>query len=117
MNRQMGLCRAILFAVEEQDNVTFSSELVGVVSSEAGQVGYNCQIFADPGLLICDDDPWGATVQRLTWEGHEFLDAARDEDRWSEAKTVAGKAKNWTFSTLSQILSAIATQCWQNAIN
>ena len=32
-----------------------------------------------------------AWVERLTWSGHEFLNDARDDTRWKQAKTIAGK--------------------------
>jgi hypothetical protein len=36
-------------------------------------------------------------VSRLTWEGHEFLDAARDEKRWKKAMSTV-KEKGGTIT-------------------
>ena len=44
-------------------------------------------------------DMWEqSTNGRLTWQGHEFLDAARNEDRWNQAKkTISEKGGSLTF--------------------
>ncbi|MGH7137033.1 MAG: DUF2513 domain-containing protein [Pirellulales bacterium] len=47
----------------------------------------------------------------LTWSGHEFLDAARDEGRWTEAKRLTKeKAGSITMAALTQILTRLMTQ-------
>jgi hypothetical protein len=64
------------------------------------------------GEYIRADDlkPWTAFMGlQLTWEGHEFLDAARDEGNWEKAKDVAAKAGGWTLSVLKDILVKIIT--------
>ena len=42
---------------------------------------------------------------RLTWEGHEFLDAARDDTRWNAAKrTVTSTTGGLAFEFLKAVL-------------
>jgi hypothetical protein len=44
-------------------------------------------------------------ISRLTWEGHEFLDAAQDESRWKKAMgLVAEKAGSVTTDVLKELL-------------
>ena len=40
---------------------------------------------------------------RLTWEGHDFLDAARNEDRWKKAKA---RPFSWMVNSVSVLLSS-----------
>jgi hypothetical protein len=50
-------------------------------------------------------------LDRLTMAGHDFLDAARDENRWTEAlKTANEKGGAITVGILIQILSALMKQ-------
>jgi hypothetical protein len=43
--------------------------------------------------------------RRLTWLGHEFLDAAREDLRWGQAKRlVLEKTGSVSFATLQQVL-------------
>jgi Hypothetical protein (DUF2513) len=54
----------------------------------------------------------GVVIDRLTMEGHNFLEAARDETRWSKAmKTVQEKGGGAvTIGVLIQLLSALMKQ-------
>ena len=48
-----------------------------------------------------------AEITRLTWEGHEFLDAARDESGWQQVTRSIGK----TVGTVSlSLLQAMLNQ-------
>jgi len=51
----------------------------------------------------------GASMSRLTWEGHDFLDAARNDTIWNKAKEkVLKPGLSWTFSMLLEYLKAEA---------
>lgn len=53
----------------------------------------------------------GVALDRLTMEGHDFLQAARDENRWQQAmKTVNEKGGAVTIGVLIQVLSGLAKQ-------
>jgi len=42
--------------------------------------------------------------KRLTWEGHEFLDAARDNRRWEQAKGAMAQAGGFALDVMKQLL-------------
>ena len=45
----------------------------------------------------------------LTWAGHDFMDAARDEHRWDRAKrTIKEKAGAVGFEVLKAVLVSLA---------
>jgi Hypothetical protein (DUF2513) len=54
----------------------------------------------------------GVAIDRLTMNGHDFLDAARDENRWSKAMKIVNEKGGGavTIGVLVQILSAIVKQ-------
>jgi hypothetical protein len=41
---------------------------------------------------------------RLTWQGHEFLDACRDEGRWIKAKDIFKQAGGVSFEVAKEVL-------------
>jgi len=44
-------------------------------------------------------------MDRMTWSGHDFLDAARDETLWKKAKqTVMKPAASFTFEIVREWL-------------
>ena len=50
-------------------------------------------------------------VTGLTWEGHDFADAARSETIWAKAKeSVIAPTMSWTFAILKEWLKAEITK-------
>ncbi len=112
MKRDMDLIRAILLKVEESDEVLpfpfevpeYDERLVNdhiVLLDEAGLLeAYYSEMGSGAQLVV--------VVRKLTWEGHEFLDAARNEGIWSEAKEVAKKkGVDLPFKILQSLLEAL----------
>lgn len=88
MKSDMDLIRQILLHIEERDDLGFD-----FADYEQQMVAYHVRLLVEAGLLhavaltAIDGTihlQGGRTA--LTWSGHEFLDAARDEGRWTEAK-------------------------------
>ncbi len=82
-----------------------------------GEVCEHILLLGDAGLAeVRDlgrtyDAPSGVVIDRLTMAGHDFLDSARDENRWKKAmKTVNEKGGAVTIGVLIQILSALMKQ-------
>lgn len=78
------------------------------------QVLYHVWLLGDAGLMQVSDvtslsskSPQALPV-KLTWAGHDFLDAARNDTVWSQAlekvKSVGGSV---TFALFKQILEAL----------
>lgn len=71
---------------------------------------YNLQIMSDAGLVVArfipdEGEAHAATVHRLTWAGHDFLDATKDSRVWKMAKDhVIKPGASWTFSILVEWL-------------
>ena len=74
---------------------------------------YNAALIIEAGLavghVIEDGDgmPSGATIMRLTWDGHDFLDATKNSKLWALAKKkILEPGAAWTFSILLEYLKA-----------
>ncbi|MBN1375810.1 MAG: DUF2513 domain-containing protein, partial [Dehalococcoidia bacterium] len=81
----MDLIRAMLLAIEADDHgFAPKIEIEGYTQEE---IGYHAVLLGEAGLVeVHDITHMGshspeALISRLTWEGHEFLDAARENNR------------------------------------
>lgn len=117
MTRDMDLIRAILLWIEarpEGHNVNWKLEIEGYT---AEQIGYHCYLLAQAGLIeavngggLSSKSPSYIPI-KLTWDGHEFLDAAKDDGLWKQAKEqVLGPAGGAAFSLLLAWLKAKAAE-------
>ena len=52
----------------------------------------------------------GPAYQRITWNGYEFLEAAKDDTRWNKAKSIMHKTGGMLFDVLKEILKSLITQ-------
>lgn len=109
----MDLARAILLAVEARDEIDQRDFPVEVPGYQYEQIVYHVQLLDESGLLVAHD--WSShdgkdwRVERLTWDGHEFLDAAREDNRWEAAKqTVKAKAGEASFEVIKAVLVNLA---------
>lgn len=111
MKRDMELIRLLLI---RQETGEAPEELKRY---EEKEVIYNSALAIEAGLIhgIISNDEHGsprATASiRLTWAGHDFLDATRDNTIWKKAKEkVLKPGISWTFSLLTEFLKAEAKE-------
>ena len=88
MKRDMDLVRKLLFTIEDTaDVIDGEPEIDGYTSA---QVAYNVTLLDEAQLTRASfDSGYVVAVERLTWAGHEFVDASRDPSRWEIAKSIA----------------------------
>ena len=109
MKRDMDLIRAMLMSIEADEH-GFASK-IEIPNYTQEEIGYHAVLLGEAGLAIVSDiTTFGvkspqAMVIRLTWSGHEFLDAARDKTIWNQAKDKIGSA---TIQVWMTMLSALA---------
>ena len=111
MRRDMDLVRKILLMVESAPSAT---ELLDVEIQGADDelVAHHIQIMMEAGLVHAVDLSTDAyddfRPQYLTWEGHEFLDACRDQGRWDKAKEIVqSKGTAVTVAVLKELLAQL----------
>lgn len=105
MKRNMDLIRKILLAYETYDHFgdSLNELLEGYTEKE---INYHQVIMRDAGLLekLESYNLFMRLGNRMTWFGHDFLDASREETRWNKAKEIGVKAGGVTLEIMIQIL-------------
>ena len=114
MKRDMDLVRAIVLAIEAAPG--YAPEPLTIPNYAPEHIGHHVYLMIQGGLLEGSDiTAQGAPCPQaiatcLTWTGHEFADAARNDTRWSTAKkVVTEKAGSVTVEVLTKLLSSLTT--------
>ena len=109
----MDLCRKILIEVEKRPTTT-ESDLVVIEGYSTGEVGYNAWLLNQGGLLEgIDVTGAGDSVDLfaprcLTYQGHDFLEHARNDTRWKTAKDkLVSTGGPMTVQAMKTILDAL----------
>lgn len=123
-SRDMDLVRDLLLQIEggRTQFTTRSSEesvILGISDEEAPQSPEEARKLAEHLALIegkrlieikfraISGEVW---VERLTWEGHDFLDTIRDDEVWRRTKAGASKVGGWSLDLIKDIAIASAKQ-------
>jgi hypothetical protein len=107
MKRDMDLIRSILLEVEK--SLSPDGCRIEIPGRGREELYYNAQLAHEAGFI---DARFlrGSTefhIFRLTYEGHEFLDAARNDTLWNKAKEIV--LKNTGTLTLEGMKIALST--------
>jgi hypothetical protein len=109
----MDLIRKMALAMEEAPT-GFAPDNLSFDEYSPEQVAYHAHLMMQAGLATgCETTHMGssgpeAILTGLTWSGHEFADAARDEARWKKAMgIVQDKGGSVTLSVLTQLLTSL----------
>ena len=110
MKRDMDLCREILRQIEAHPELNRPVK-IEVEGRAPEDITYQLHQLRQGGLIEAKDvsDLQGLAYKplRLTWQGHEFLDAARDDTIWRRGKERVMKAAGGlTFDLLLAALKA-----------
>src|SRR6266436_2683729 len=110
MQRNMDLVRTILMRIEDSPS-GWAEQPFGIGGFTPEQVGYHAHIMVEDGLIEGVDNTTMRSKSRevvprsLTWKGHEFLDLARDQKRWNQAKAAIGKIGSAPISVWTKVLN------------
>lgn len=110
MKRDMDLCREILRQMEVHPNPEGPIK-IKIEGRPDQEITYHLHLLRQADLIEAIEKTTFAGMayapQRLTWKGHEFLDAARDDTIWRKAKErLLGVAGGLTFDLLLAALKA-----------
>jgi hypothetical protein len=111
MKRDLELIRKMVLEIEAAPSGWPALKIEGYTDA---QVGYHAYLLINAGLAMGKDlstlgnlSPEGF-INTLTWAGHEFADAVRDETRWRKALgVVQEKGGTVTIGVLTQLLVAL----------
>lgn len=96
MRRDFDLIRQLLQVIEEGDYP--APYPLGIEGREQNQINYHLLLMQEAGLIDATVSktlgPGVPRVQvfRLSWEGHEFLEAARNTSAWKDAVARVSKS-------------------------
>lgn len=114
MKRDLDLIRKILLALEAHEH-GFAPETIEIAGYNQELVGYHIYLLGEAGLAkvlentVFDRESPSAFALNLTWDGYEFLEAAKDETVWGKAKeNVIKPAGGIAFGVLLEWLKAEA---------
>lgn len=113
MKRDMDLARQIMLQTEE--NSSYGKLFIELDFEDISKqiLSEHVKPLAEAGLIESRVNPRNATVlpTRLTWEGHDFLEAAKNETIWQRAKKhIQRKGGAATFGVLNTVLGQIALE-------
>jgi hypothetical protein len=114
MKRDMDCFRAVLLKIEELPSYTIM-EGTEVEGYSAEQIAYHIKLAQDAGFIVARslvDQAAIFMVERLTFAGTEFLEAAKDDTLWQKAKQTV--VKNTGTLTVEALKITLA-QLIQNA--
>jgi hypothetical protein len=115
MQRNMDLVRLILMRLEASPAGGVPRDL-GIISLPREQIDYHAHIMMQEGLIEGWDVPPnggdGPSVipTRLTWKGHEFLDLARDQERWNRANAIIAGVGGAPIAVWAKVLTDLMLQ-------
>jgi hypothetical protein len=114
----MELCKKILLALEASDE-WWASESFTIEGYGPNTVRGHIRLLQDAAfveILRTGPPPWIIATMRLTWAGHEFIDAARDQTRWDQARGIVARIGGATIDLLGKILAELAWRAAKDAL-
>lgn len=115
MKRDMDLVRSILLKVEESPPLSVTNDSFQGVEPQV--IGEHLQLLEEAGYIEAllkrpanGVEPYGlGRVERLTWDGHEFLDTIRDKTVWAETqRTIGEKLASVSFALVTAVATEVA---------
>ena len=117
MTRDMDLIRQILLDLEALDQRPGGvSHLIGenfdIEGHDADAIEYHLDLIEEAGLIerIDTRPARGIAFRRLSWAGHDFLDATRDKTVWEKTKQTGKQAGGFSFDLAIGIAKEIIKQ-------
>src|SRR5690606_35222927 len=110
MKREMDLVRLLLLKLESMSDEAHSVLILDPAGLDldgysAEQVDYHLNLLVDAGLV--DQGGGGALsgfmFKQLTWEGHDFLDAIRDDEIWRRTREGVKAAAGFSLALLGDL--------------
>lgn len=117
MPRDWDLVRAILLALEQLQDPNGTLAPTEVPNYDAGLVAYHFLLLGQAGMIealnTSSSSGRSAVAQRLTWAGHELLDAIRSQTIWQQIKK---RAREKGVDLTLDVIIALAKQVVQSIL-
>ena len=114
MKRDMDLVREILIYVEENANdrsFLHAPQVKDGAEVSENEMNYHIKLLSEANLIHTKKTYSGWLIYSLTWEGHDFLDAAKNEGVWKRVqKTVSEKGGSLPFDVVKALTIQFARE-------
>ncbi|MGZ8937476.1 MAG: DUF2513 domain-containing protein [Halobacteriota archaeon] len=118
MKRNWDTIREILIKTEE---LVVGSDLSpnDFAPERRDEISYHVKLLEESGLVKASiieylgDSSIHFDIERLTWSGHEFLDAIRDDSVWKKIKKIASEK---SVAMLFDVLKGVAITIIKNLV-
>ncbi|MDO9141452.1 MAG: DUF2513 domain-containing protein [Methylobacter sp.] len=112
MQRNWDIIRKILLKVEALPTEGSDFYSADLADTDAETSAYHMRLLLEAGLIIggCRDalGPPSCHANRLTWEGHEFLDKIKNETLWQRIKATArSKGIDLSFTVIKDVAKVL----------
>jgi Hypothetical protein (DUF2513) len=116
MKRDLELIRQLMLAIELKDT-RFSTESIEIDGYDSSQINYHLQLLVEAELAVgkvlnyLGSERPTIVIEKLSWEGCNFLDDARNESVWQKTmEIVKDKGGSVSVGVLIQLLASVAKQ-------
>jgi DNA-binding transcriptional ArsR family regulator len=118
MQRDMEILRTLLLKLEQQEmdpgsirGLSCHGEELAIEGIDGAAIGHHLEMMIDAGLIHVLDDRMSngheIYFQRISWQGHEFLAAIRDQEVWKQTKAAAKTGGVEALSAIWDIAKAV----------
>jgi hypothetical protein len=116
VKRDLGLIRDLLLRLEAlpmgmygAETISPDSLKVAVEGYDEEDIAYHPSLLQERGLIeVPDAQPMiGIVFTRLTWEGHDFLDAVRDPEIWRKTKQSMDSVGSFSFELVKDLAKGL----------
>ena len=111
MKRNLDTVRKLLELAEAQPAGQPLMNFSGNFENTPVEVVEHIALMIDAGLIDGEAEPDSNmpgggifVITKLTWTGHDFLNAARNDNVWNATKRRISKAGTWTFGLVLEVL-------------
>jgi hypothetical protein len=113
MKQDYSLIRLILAEIEGFETYLDGHE-IKIDGYTADEINYQLLILSESGLIQAFAEKADDQVQyyptRLTWEGHEFYNSIRDDERWSYIHKTLSAIGGFAYPIIHQLAIAYIKQ-------
>jgi hypothetical protein len=123
MKRNWDLIREVLIRLDEKGPEKHALRAEDFDEERHHEVAYQVELLKEAGLVDAQimkaaSGPPDFLALRLTWEGHELLDAIRNDTVWKRTKeSFLTKGLSMTFELVRSVAISIATEFLKSKIS
>jgi hypothetical protein len=116
MKRNWDTIREILILLEEKADEDYALRLSKFPKDRNSEISYHVELLIEAGLIYGEmsktigSEVHDFIITRLTWQGHELLDAIKSDTIWNKTKeSFISKGLSMTFDLVKSVAVKIAS--------